>query len=135
MALQYSVTTRNAILDAIEVAIGTSPIMKVRTGAAPTNCAAADTGTVLATLNLPSDWLGGASAGAKALAGTWQDTSADNSGTAGHFRIYDSSGTTCHVQGSVSDNSGTGDLKIDNVIFAAGQQFAIPSFTISAGNA
>jgi len=48
MAVQLSVTARNARLDAIETAVGTSPILRIRTGAAPANCAAADAGTVLA---------------------------------------------------------------------------------------
>ena len=86
MALQLSVTVRNARLDAIETAIGVSPILKIRTGTAPANCAAADTGTVLATLTLPSDWMAAASAGAKAKSGTWQDSSADATGTAAESR-------------------------------------------------
>jgi len=31
--------------------------LKIYSGSAPANVAAADTGTVLATLNLPSDWM------------------------------------------------------------------------------
>lgn len=98
MAIQFSVAVRNARLDAIETAIGVSPTLEIRTGAAPANAAAADTGTVLATMALPSDFLAAASAGAKAIAGTWQDTTADATGTAGHFRIKQ--GATTHVQGS-----------------------------------
>jgi hypothetical protein len=74
MALQYSTTVRNAKLDAIETAIGTSAILKIRTGAAPADCGTADSGTVLATATLPSDWMAAASCGAKAKSGTWQDT-------------------------------------------------------------
>ena len=33
------------------------------------------------------------------MSGTWQDASADASGRAGYFRIFDSAGTTCHIQG------------------------------------
>lgn len=135
MALQQSVAVRNARLDAIETAIGTSPILRIRTGAAPATCATADSGTVLATLTLPSDWMAAASAGAKALSGTWQDTSADAAGTAAHFRIYDSGGTTCHMQGTVTATGGGGDMIVDNAVFAAGQSFTINTFTITAGNA
>ncbi|HZQ35371.1 MAG TPA: hypothetical protein VFD32_05525 [Dehalococcoidia bacterium] len=133
MALQYSVPVINARLDAIETAIGTAPILKIRTGAAPANCAAADAGSVLATLTLPSDWMAAAASGQKAKSGTWQDTSADATGTAAHFRIYDSGGTTCHLQGTVG--IGTGDLQVDNTSFATGQSFTITSFTITGGNA
>src|SRR3954471_6452837 len=105
MAIQLSVSARNARLDAIETTIGTAPVLTIRTGAAPADCATANSGTVLATLTLPSDWMSAASAGAKALLGTWQDTSADNTGTAAHFRIHDSTATTCHVQGTVGTSA------------------------------
>jgi hypothetical protein len=133
MAIQLSTSVRNARLDAIETTISTSPIMKIRTGAQPADCATADSGTVLATLTLPSDWLAAAASGAKALSGTWQDTSADNTGTAAHFRIYDSGGTTCHIQGSVG-TSGT-DMIVDSTSFTATQQFNVTSFTLTDGNA
>ena len=67
MTLQYSVTVRNAKLDAVDTAIGTAPILEIRTGAAPADCSQADSGTVLATLNLPSDWMDDASGGSKSM--------------------------------------------------------------------
>ena len=133
MALQLSVSVRNARLDAIESTIGTSPILKIRTGAAPANCAAADTGTVLATMTLPSDWAAAASSGAKALSGTWQDSSADATGTAAHFRIYDSGGTTCHIQGTVGTSGA--DLNLDSTSITSGQSVTITSFSLTDGNA
>lgn len=135
MTIQLSTTVRNARLDVIESTIGTTPILRIRSGAAPANCATADSGTVLATLTLPSDWMAAASGGSKALAGTWQDTSADATGTAGHFRIYDSTGTTCHLQGTVTATGGGGDMTVDNTSFASGQQFTVTTFTLTDGNA
>lgn len=135
MALQYSVAVRNAQLDAFETAIGASAIMRIRTGAPPASCASADTGTVLATINLPSDWMAAASAGSKAKSGTWEDTNADATGAAGHFRIYASDGTTVHMQGAISATGGGGDLTLDNTSIASGQTVTITGFTISAGNA
>lgn len=132
MALQFSDTVRNARLDAIETAIGVSAVLKIRTGAAPANCAAADTGTVLATLSLPSDWMAAASGASKAKSGTWQDASADASGTAAHFRLYASDGTTCHAQGTVG-TSGT-DMIVDNTSLNSGQSFTINTFTINEAN-
>ena len=134
MAVQLSTTVRNARLDAIETAIGTTPILRIRTGAQPANCAAARTGTVLATVNLPSDWMAAASGGSKALAGTWQDASADAAGTAAHFEIMDSAGTTCHLQGSVTATGGGGDMTVDNVVFAAAQVYNVTAFTLTDAN-
>ena len=135
MTLQISVAVRNAMLDTIESTISTSAVLKIRSGAQPANCAAADSGDVLATLTLPSDWMAAANAGAKALSGTWQDTSADATGTAAHFRVYASDGTTCHMQGSITATGGGGDMTLDNTSVAAGQSITISSFTLPAGNA
>lgn len=134
MALQLSTTVRNARLDVIESTIGTSAILRIRTGAAPSDCATADSGTVLATLTLPSDWMAAASGGSKALAGTWQDASADATGTAAHFRVYDSGGTTCHIQGTITATSGGGDMELDNTSLASGQQFTVSTFTLTDAN-
>ena len=135
MALQYSVSVRNAKLDAVETATGASAMLRIRSGAPPATCATADSGTVLATVNLPADWMNAASAGAKTLLGTWQDASADAAGTAGHFRIYDTAGTTAHIQGTVTATGGGGDMTVDNVVFAAAQSFTVTTFTLTAGNA
>ncbi len=135
MSLQYSVAVRNAKLDAVESTIGTSPRLKIRTLAPPATCATADAGTVLADLTLPSDFMAAASSGSKAKSGTWEDTSADASGTAAHWRLYASDGTTCHAQGTVTATGGGGDMTVDNVVFAAAQSFSITVFTLAAGNA
>ena len=135
MAIQLSVAVRNARLDSIETTISTAPILRIRSGAPPADTATADSGTVLATLTLPSDWMAAASGGSKAKSGTWQDTSADATGTAGHFRIYDSGDTTCHLQGTVTGTGGGGDMEVDNTSFASGQSFTISTFTLTDGNA
>jgi len=100
MALQFSVAGRNARANAIETTIGTSAIVRIRTGAPPATCATADSGTVLATMNLPVDYFAPASAGSMARLGTWSDTAADAAGTAAHFRMYESGGTVCGMQGT-----------------------------------
>lgn len=135
MAFQYSVAVRNARLDAFETTVGASAILKIRTGSAPANCAAADAGTVLATLDLPADWMSAASSGTKAKSGTWETLSADATGVAGHFRIYASDGTTCHAQGVITGTSGGGDMEVDNVNITTGQQFIVTAFVLTAGNA
>lgn len=135
MAIQLSVAVRNARLDAIETTVGTSAVLKIRTGSAPADVATADSGTVLASCTLPSDWLAAASSGSKAKSGTWEDTSADATGTAAHFRIYASDGTTAHMQGTVTATGGGGDMTVDNTSFAAGQAFTVTGFTLTDGNA
>ena len=132
MAVQLADSTRNARLEAIETDLGTTPILEIRTGAQPANCAAADSGTVLATMNLPSDWMSAAASGVKAKLGTWSDVAADAGGTAAHFRLK-TSGAVCKMQGSVGQ--GLGDLSLDNATIVLGQTVTITAFTLTDGNA
>lgn len=134
MALQYSTTVRNAQLDAIETAIGVSAVLKIRTGTVPANCATADSGTVLSTINLPSDWMAAASGGSVAKTGTWQDASADATGTAEHWRLYANDGTTVHAQGTCTGTGGGGDMELDNTSINSGQTVTVNTFTITAAN-
>lgn len=136
MAIQFSTAVRNAMLDSIETVAGASAVLKIRTGAPPATPGDADSGTVLATFPLPADWMAAASGGSKVKSGTWEDTAADADGTAGHFRLYASDGTTVVMQGMVTDTgTGTGDLLLDNVNIATGQTVTINTFTLTAGNA
>lgn len=134
MSFQFSTAVRNALLDAIETAIGTTATLEIRSGSVPASCATADSGTVLATITLPADWMAAASGGSKALQGTWQDTSADATGTAGYFRIKDGA-AVCHIQGTITATGGGGDMTLDNTSLAAGQTVTITSFTLNAGGA
>jgi hypothetical protein len=135
MAIKLSEAVRNARLDAIETTISTGAILKIFGGALPANVAAADAGAALAALTLPSDWLGAAAAGVKAKAGTWQDLSADATGTATHYRIYASDGTTCHLQGTVTATGGGGDMEVDNVSIATAQSIEVTAYSLTDANA
>ena len=133
MPIQLSVAVRNARLDAIETAIGASPTLEIRSGTVPANAAAADAGTLLASMALPADYMAAASSGSKALLGTWQDLTADATGTAGHFRIKQ--GATCHLQGTITGTGGGGDMEVNNTSIAVGQQVSVTTFTLTDGNA
>ena len=132
MTVQFSTDIRNARLDAVESTVGASPTLEIRSGAKPADCAAADSGTVLATMTLPSDWMANAASGSKSLLGTWQDLSGDANGTAGHYRIK--AGATCHIQGTVTATGGGGDMTLDNTSIASGQSVTITAFVLTDGN-
>lgn len=133
MAIQLSVAVRNARLDAIETAVGTAAVLKIKTGAQPANCAAADSGTVLVSYTLASDWAAAASSGSKSFSGTPIAGTASGTGTAAHYRVYASDGTTCHMQGTVG-TSGT-DVIIDNTSINSGQTVNVTSWSITDANA
>lgn len=130
--MQYSVAVRNAQNDAMETTIGASPTLEIRSGAAPANCAAADSGTLLVSMTLPADWLTGSASGLKSKNGTWSGTGAA-AGTAGHWRIK--AGATCHMQGTLTATGGGGDLELDNTSIAVSQAVAVNTFDVTRGNA
>lgn len=134
--MQYSVPVRNARLDAIETAMGTTAILELRSGPPPASCATAPSGTILAQFNLPSDWMAAASAGIKAKTGTWSG-SAVGTGDVGHFRIYNGgSPSECGIQGTAGPTgSPTYDMGLDNINVAPGQTITVTSFQLTAGNA
>lgn len=136
MALQYSVAVRDAQNDQLETTISTAPTLQIWSGSPPANCAAADSGTLLASGSLPSDWLTASSSGAKAKNGTWTLTgqAGAGSGTAGgHFRIKQ--GATCHMQGTFTASGGGGDMTADNNNIANGQTVTVNTFSLTRGNA
>lgn len=134
MSLQYSTAVRNAKLDAVEVAVGVTPKLQIRSGAPPANCAAVDSGSLLAEFDLPSDWMAVAASGTKAKSGTWSVAAAAG-GTAAHFRVKDSTGVSTHAQGTVTATGGGGDMTVDNTSIALGQVVTVSAFTLTSGNA
>jgi hypothetical protein len=133
MAIQFSVSVRNARLDAIESTIGITAKLMLYSGTAPADCATAASGTLLATLTLPSDYLANASAGSKVLSGTWSGTGT-TAGTAGYFRLTDNAGTTTHLQGTVAASGA--DLNISpTAAIGASQAISISGFTLTDANA
>lgn len=137
MAFQYSVDVRNNSLNAVETAIGTSPRLYLYTGTVPASCATAATGTLLnaTTYSLPSDWMAAASGGTKTIANAPWALAGSTAGTAGYFRILDSSGANVGIQGTVTATGGGGDMTLDNTSIAANQVISITSFTLTAGGA
>jgi hypothetical protein len=138
MALTLSDSVRNAELDSIETTIGTSPKFRLYNGTMPADETTALSGnTLLAEGALPSDWLAAASGGVKSKTGTWTLTGQSGAGAgtnATFFRIYDSAGTTCHAQGTVTATGGGGDATMDNVSVANAQVVTVNTFSITAGN-
>lgn len=131
---KLSTASRNAACDAIVDLIdgGTGAgRLEHRTGSQPTNVSDASSGTLLGTNTFSATAFGSSSTGTATAASITSDTSADNSGTAGYFRIYagGASDTSALSQG----NSGTSgaDMNFDNNVIVAGGVIAISSLTIT----
>jgi hypothetical protein len=134
MARGYSVAVRNAMLDAYESTIGTAPLLRFYSGAMPATAADTTTGTLLASITLPSDWLAGAASASKALAGTWAGVGVAGASTGtniGYFRLFNSAGSTCHDQGTVTVTGGGGDLTVNNINIADTQAVSVTGYTLA----
>lgn len=130
MSLQFSVGLRNAMLDAIESSVGPKPTLRIFSGPKPWDCAGPDAGAKLIEIVLPERWMEDAANGNKTIAGLWsgQGLPAAKDGTnAGHFRIYDRAGK-CWIQGGCG--RGPGELSLDNLSIASGQNVEIEGFTL-----
>lgn len=117
---------KHLMLDALDTPLNSATVT-IRTGAAP-GAANAATGTVLATITTPADAMAAASGGTKTMLGTWQDLSADATGTAGHFRVVAGSVT---IEGTCGGPSSGADMELSNVNVQSGNPFQILSFTLN----
>ena len=126
----YTTAVRNARLDAIVTAVGTSGLVNVYSGSVPTNVGTALSGqTLLGTCTLAAT-AGTPSGGVLTFNTITQDSSADASGTPTFARVTTSGGTAV---AQVTAAVGSGELNFGAAI-TAGQPLQITSFTITEGN-
>lgn len=131
--LNYKESVRNARLDAIISAVGSSGKLKIYSGSQPTNVdTALGAQTLLASLALSATAAPGASSGVLTFNAITNDSSADATGTAAWFTITTSADVRV-VDGTVG-TSGT-DMIIDNTSITSGQVVSCSSLVITAGNA
>jgi hypothetical protein len=122
MAVTYTTAVKNARLDAVTTAAGTTAVLEIGT----TGMA-----SILATIVLGNPIAAAASSGVLTFSGfPRSDTSADNSGTAAAARIRTASGGTDIVTGLTVGTSGT-DVVLDSVAITAGQTVTLNSATIT----
>ncbi len=133
MTLRIRASGRTAMAAALETDAGTSPKLELRTGAPPTNLTDADTGTLLATINLPSDWASQAS-GVLTVLGVPLSATAVAAGTVGHAR-FKTSANVIVQDGTVTATGGGGDWTIDNAVLANGQTVNLTGWTQTMPNA
>lgn len=125
MAFKLSQAAAEAAGDAVCDMLDGGKI-EVRTGAAPTNADDADSGTLLAegTFGTPAF---AASVDGESLANAiTQDASANNTGTAGHFRLKTAASAVV-AQGSVTALGGGGDMQVSSTSVVSGIPFSFTS--------
>lgn len=121
MAVTYTTAVKNARLDAVVTAIGSTGVLEIGT---------TGMGTVLATIALGNP-AGTTSGGVLTFSGfPRSDTSADATGTAAAARIRTASGGTDIVTGLTVGTTGS-DINLDSVSITAGQTVTLNSATIT----
>lgn len=111
-------------------ALANSGKLRIYSGTQPANGDASITGTLLAELTMGATAFGSPTAGLISANSITQDSSADNTGTATHFRLWKSDGTTPLFDGNVG-TSGC-DLNLNSTSIQAGGVVAVSSFTYQA---
>ena len=119
----------DAVVDLIDAGSGAGYI-QVRTGSPPTNPGDSNSGTLLGTLPFSDPAFGSASTGVATASAITNDSSADASGDAGHFRAFDSN-NVCHLQGTAGESADTPDMVFDEKSIVAGGVIACTSFTVT----
>ncbi len=136
----YSTGFRNALLDGSDMTtLFSIGFLDIYSGTQPADADATEgAGTKLAGITLPTPaFAASAAAGAIAKAGTWQDASADATGIAAWYRMYDSahtlgaSSTAIRIDGSVGLDTGAFDLEFDNVSFTAADPITVDTYSLT----
>lgn len=134
MTVRIADTVRNTMIDAIRAAIdaGAGPgLLRIYAGSKPGTKGATPAGALLAELTL-ADPCGTSSGGVLTFTVSFQDPSANASGTAAFFYLVDSTGAYV-TEGDIA-TSGS-DLNLVTTSIASGQPVTITSFTITAPSA
>lgn len=131
MAIAYSSTIRNAMLDSITTAAGASAFLRIYDGTRPATGGTAT--TLLAELTCNATFAPASSGGVLTLNAITQDSSANATGTATWFRIVKSDGTTFVMDGNVG-TSGS-DLNLTTTSIVITQPVSVTSFVLTEGNA
>jgi len=126
MIIHLSVAARNARADATTVLVD-GGTMELRTGAMPATTATADSGTLLAEIDLDADAFAAASNGVAALTDP-DPVNAIADGTAGHAR-FKASGGAVVFDLDVTDTSGSGGVKLSNPVLVTDSPVDITSGT------
>ena len=131
MSLRLSTAVRNAacnaIVDTIDQGTGAGSI-KFYTGAQPAAVSDNPSGTLLGTCPFSDPAFGNAATGVATANSITRDTSADNSGTAGHACIFDSDSNPLM---DMTCGQGSGDVNFDNNVIVAGGTIAVSSMTVT----
>lgn len=132
MTIRLATATRNALATAVSTLVDAGPAagtVKIYTGSQPATADTAESGTLLATVALGDPAFGAVSNGVITAADPVAVT-AVASGTAGWFRVEDSTGANVY-DGSVTATGGGGDMTLATTAVTSGLSIDITSLTVT----
>jgi hypothetical protein len=130
VALRLSTARRNAVTDSVVDAIDAGAgagYVEIRTGAQPSGPDVAATGTILASIALSDPAFGASSNGTASadLTPPLTDPSANATGTAGWFRVYDSNNV------AVFDGAVGLEMTLNTTAVVSGQPVTITAWSFT----
>jgi len=131
MAIQYSISHRTNVMSTLNTDIGTSCVIKIFTGAVPSDCTTADTGTLLVTFAGNASSFGAAASGVLTVNSVGIAT-AVATGTAGYFRIYPTAVTTTNAVMQGTCGVASADMILTSTSISSGQIIQFTSMTVTA---
>lgn len=129
MTIRISTGLRNQLANSVGGSFD-SDTLEIRVGTQPASADDTVSGSLLVQMTLPADAFGAANAGAIQKNGTWQDTSANDTGIAGWFRLKNGD-DTLRIDGSVTVTGGGGNLTLNSISIVAGGTVTVTSFSIT----
>lgn len=124
---QISYTTANLEANAITAAMNSGKL-RIYDGAVPARADDAIGGSaLLAELTMNVTAFGASANGVITANAITADASANASGTATYYRIWDSAGTTCYIQGTVGTASA--DMILNSVAISSGAAVTVTALT------
>lgn len=127
MALKLSNAAASAAADGWAALLDGGKI-EVRSGSAPASANDADAGTLLAEGTFGTPAFAAAVNGLLTANAIAQDASANNTGTATHFRLKESGGGVV-AQGTITALGGGGDMQVSSTSVVSGVPFSFTSAT------
>ena len=134
MAIRLSVAARNAaanaVADLVDAGSG-SGLIRIYTGTQPTSADLPPSGTLLATVTTNDPAYGSAGSGTADLVVSPTLTATGiAAGTAGWFRMLDSTGATI-LDGSITATGGGGDMTMNTVTISVGLSLQLTAGSIT----
>lgn len=136
MAMSFSTTLRNTLIDAMTSALNagtgtTGATLAIRSGTRPANVGTAATGTLLGTLTCSATCAPAAANGTTTFNAITQDSSADATGTATWGRAFDKAGTAIF---DFNISTTGAELNLSNTAITAGGPISVSSMVLTDGN-